>query len=114
MPVIDDDDDDSKGDDEEGDAKGFNDEDFLLDFELSDDDIRLFLDSNEVDDVVSSPTQTEGNTNIFKLPLQMPAQMGEVIAQLDSTSRIPPRAIATPNIISSKVILKSLNPPNSH
>lgn len=56
MPVIDDDDDDSKGDDEEGDAKGFNDEDFLLDFELSDDDIRLFLDSNEVDDVVSSPT----------------------------------------------------------
>lgn len=107
VPVLNDDhDDNSKGDDEEVDANGFNDDDFMFDFEISDDDLRSFFNSNEVDDVVIYPTETEGDTNIFKLPLQTPTQMAEIIPQLDSTARIPPRAVANPNIISSESDLK--------
>ncbi|CAI9284378.1 unnamed protein product [Lactuca saligna] len=81
VPVLndddDDDDDDREGDDEEGEARCLNDEDFMFDFELSDDQRRSFLKFHKVDDVVSSPTETRGDINIFKLLLQTPAHMAE-------------------------------------
>ncbi|CAI9295547.1 unnamed protein product [Lactuca saligna] len=102
VPILVDDDDGSEGDDEEGDTVRFNDEDFVFDFERSDDDIDSFFENDKVNAIVISPTETEGDSNILKLPLQTPTQMTEVIARLDSTARKPPRAIATPNIISFK------------
>ncbi|CAI9269869.1 unnamed protein product [Lactuca saligna] len=53
------------------------------------------------DDDGISPTETEGDTHILKLPSQSAAQMDEFIAQLDSTARIPPQAVVTPTITPS-------------
>lgn len=67
-----------KGIDEGDDAMGFNDEDFTLDFELNNDDISSSFDFDNVNDV-SAPPETEGDSNILKLPSKSLAQMAEVI-----------------------------------
>ncbi|CAH1413951.1 unnamed protein product [Lactuca virosa] len=78
-----------------GNAPCVNDEDFAFDFEPSDDDFRSFFDFDDVNEVVSAPTETEGDSNILKLSSQSTAQMDEFIAQLHSTARIPPRSVVT-------------------
>ncbi|CAH1435650.1 unnamed protein product [Lactuca virosa] len=103
----DDEDDDDENDGDEGveiiqggDTLGFNDDDFFFDFEPNNDDLSLFFD--DFNDVGISPTETEGDPNILKVPFQTPDQMADIIAKPDSTARIPPQAVATPTIIPSE------------
>lgn len=88
--VDNDDDDEGVGMNEGGDVPSFDDEDFMFDLEASDDDLCLFFDFDDVNEVVISPTETKGDSNILKLPFQTPTQMEEIIAKLDLTARIPP------------------------
>ncbi|CAI9264869.1 unnamed protein product [Lactuca saligna] len=56
--VVDHDNEEGERIDEEGVERGFNDDDFMFDFELCDDDICSLFGSDEVNEVMSSPTET--------------------------------------------------------
>lgn len=83
---------------QEIDLSGFDDDDLCFDFELNDKDLNSFFDN--IDDVEISPTETQGETNVLKLPQQTPDQMDDLIANLVSTIRILPPSSCFSNLYS--------------
>ncbi|CAH1433905.1 unnamed protein product [Lactuca virosa] len=58
---------------QEGELSGFDDDDVYIDYGPNDDELGSFFDN--VNEVGISPTETQGETNILKLPQQTPDQM---------------------------------------
>lgn len=88
------------------DFSGLDNDDLSFDFKHNidskpnNDDLNSFL--YEINDVINPSTETGGDVNVLKGPPPTTDQMAEVIANLDYSARIRPRADATPTITPSK------------